>query len=309
MSEKLILESQVEKLVEQTYRADDEFCIDLDALFEDETGEMIPIWQWSGYSTKDKAVYKTKFLVEKVDYKLHKDVKLQGSKTGQKINQYLFTKDGFKQFLMLSNTERGKQIRLYFIDVEKRYGSMMNQPTVLTQQLKQIAGELIGSLRQITNETKENSFAHKVNTQAIIEHGEEIGKNTEEIGKNTEEIQIVKKDVEDVKKELTKLKSRKDPKKADKDACMKLIKGSYYNSCCPCCGEKTEVWEIDHFYDSSKNRLSEIWPVCKPCNQKLGTGGDLKKGSYRKNKEIKFELFQELLENQNEPNEVQIKLF
>ena len=28
MSEKLILESQVEKLVEQTYNADDEFCID-----------------------------------------------------------------------------------------------------------------------------------------------------------------------------------------------------------------------------------------------------------------------------------------
>ena len=33
MSEKLILESQVEKLVEQTYNANDEFCIDLDSLF------------------------------------------------------------------------------------------------------------------------------------------------------------------------------------------------------------------------------------------------------------------------------------
>tara|TARA_R100001129_G_scaffold140363_1_gene101493 strand:- start:952 stop:1839 length:888 start_codon:yes stop_codon:yes gene_type:complete len=295
MSEKLILESQVEKLVEQTYRADDEFCIDLDVLFPDETGEMIPIWKWSGYSTKQKAINKIYKLKEGIDFLLNQNVKQTDGRGGHNNHQYLFTKDGFKQFLMLSNTERGKQIRLYFIDVEKRYGSMMNQPTVLTQQLKQIAGELIGSLRQITNETKENSFAHKVNTQAIIE--------------NTEEIQIVKKDVEDVKKELTKLKSRKDPKKADKDACMKLIKGSYYNSCCPCCGEKTEVWEIDHFYDSSKNRLSEIWPVCKPCNQKLGTGGDLKKGSFRKDKEIKFELFQQLLKNQNEPNEVQIKLF
>ena len=90
---------------------------------------------------------------------------------------------------------------------------------------------------------------------------------------------------------------------------MKLIKGSYYNSCCPCCGEETEVWEIDHFYDSSKNRLSEIWPVCKPCNQKLGTGGDLKKGSFRKNHEIKFELFQQLLMNQNKPNVIQTNLF
>ena len=115
--------------------------------------------------------------------------------------------------------------------------------------------------------------------------------------------------VASIEKELTKLKSRKDPKKLDKDTCMKLIKGSYYNSCCPCCGEETEVWEIDHFYDSSKNRLSEIWPVCKPCNQKLGTGGDLKKGSFRKDHEIKFELFQQLLMNQNKPNVIQTKLF
>jgi|TARA_B100000073_G_scaffold20872_1_gene16553 phage anti-repressor protein len=295
MSEKLILESQVEKLVEQTYHADDEFCIDLDVLFPDETGEMIPIWKWSGYSTKQKAINKIYKLKEGIDFLLNQNVKQTDGRGGHNNHQYLFTKDGFKQFLMLSNTQRGEQIRLYFIDVEKRYGSMMNQPTVLTQQLKQIAGELIGSLRQITNETKENSFAHKVNTQAIIE--------------NTEEIQIVKKDVEDVKKELTKLKSRKDPKKADKDSCMKLIQSSYYNNSCPCCGEETEVWEIDHFYDSSKNRLSEIWPVCKPCNQKLGTGGDLKKGSFRKDHEIKFELFQQLLMNQNKPNVIQTKLF
>ena len=294
MSEKLILESQVEKLVEQTYNADDEFCIDLDALFTDETGEMIPIWKWAGYSNKDKAIYKTKQLVEGVDFLLYKNVKQTDGRGGHNNHQYLFTKDGFKQFLMLSNTERGKQIRLYFIDVEKRYGSMMNQPTVLTQQLKQIAGELIGSLRQITNETKENSFAHKVNTQAIIE--------------NTEEIQIVKKDVEDVKKELTKLKSRKDPRKADKDSCMKLIKSSYYNKSCPCCGLETKTWEYDHFYDSSKNHITEIWPVCKPCNQDLGTGGDLKKESFRKEKELEFLWFQKLLKEQNRPKHIQEEL-
>ena len=40
--------------------ADDEFCIDLDVLYQDETGEMIPIWQWSGYSTKEKQFIKQK---------------------------------------------------------------------------------------------------------------------------------------------------------------------------------------------------------------------------------------------------------
>jgi len=298
MSEKLILESQVEKLVEQTYNANDEFCIDLDSLFEDETGEMIPIWQWSGYSTKDKAVYKTKFLVEKVDYKLHKDVKLQGSKTGQKINQYLFTKDGFKQFLMLSNTERGKQIRLYFIDVEKRYGREIKQTTPIDQ----IISKVIGAFDQINHQLTQNKTDQLITNQILHEYEERHNKSEERHDKTEIKVDLLEK-------KIKKFETRKDPRKADKDSCMKLIQGSYYNNSCPCCGEKTEVWEIDHFYDSSKNRLSEIWPVCKPCNQKLGTGGDLKKGSFRKDKEIKFELFQQLLKNQNEPNEVQIKLF
>ena len=298
MSEKLILESQVEKLVEQTYNANDEFCIDLDSLFEDETGEMIPIWQWSGYSTKDKAVYKTKFLVEKVDYKLHKDVKLQGSKTGQKINQYLFTKDGFKQFLMLSNTERGKQIRLYFIDVEKRYGREIKQTTPIDQ----IISKVIGAFDQINHKLSQRETDQLITNQILHEYEERHNKSEERHDKTEIKVDLLEK-------KFKKFETRKDPKKADKDSCMKLIQGSYYNNSCPCCGEKTEVWEIDHFYDSSKNRLCEIWPVCKPCNQKLGTGGDLKKGSFRKDKEIKFELFQQLLKNQNEPNEVQIKLF
>ena len=275
--------------------ADDEFCIDLDALYQDETGEMVPIWQWSGYKTKQNAVYKTQKLEEEVDFKLLKNHKLQGSKTGQKINRYLFTKDGFKQFLMLSNTSRGRQIRLYFIEAEKKLQGEMAQPTVLTQQLSQIAGEFLGNLRKISFETKENAFAHQVNTQAIAEH--------------TEDIKIVKKDVEDVKKQLDKIKSRKDPKQADKDACMKLVESDLYKSFCPCCDQKTETFQIDHFYDSSKNHLSEIWPVCKPCNKDLGVGGDLKDGSFRKEKERNFMAFQQILQNQNRPKNIQKSLF
>ena len=275
--------------------ADDEFCIDLDVLYQDETGEMVPIWQWSGYSTKEKAVYKTKKLQEKVDFLLHKDVKRTEGRGGNNKHQYLFTKDGFKQFLMLSNTARGRQIRLYFIEAEKKLQGEMAQPTVLTQQLRQIAGELVGSLRKISFETKENAFAHQVNTQAITEH--------------TEDIKIVKKDVEDVKKQLDKIQSRKDPKKADKDACLKLVRSNLYGSFCPCCDQKTETFQIDHFYDSSKNHLSEIWPVCKPCNQILGVGGDLKDGSFRKEKERNFIAFQQILQNQNRPKNIQKSLF
>ena len=195
---------------------------------------------------------------------------------------------------MLSNTSRGRQIRLYFIEAEKKLQGEMAQPTVLTQQLSQIAGEFLGNLRKISFETKENAFAHQVNTQAIAEH--------------TEDIKIVKKDVEDVKKQLDKIKSRKDPKQADKDACMKLVESDLYKSFCPCCDQKTETFQIDHFYDSSKNHLSEIWPVCKPCNQTLGVGGDLKDGSFRKEKERNFMAFQQILQNQNRPKSIQKSL-
>ena len=131
---------------------------------------MIPIWQWSGYSTKEKAVYKTKQLVEEIDYKVHKDVKLQGSKTGQKINQYLFTKDGFKHFLLMSNTNRGQQIRNYFIDVEKRYGREIAQATPIDQ----VISKVLGAFDEINNQLQTQSFANTVNTQAITEHTQEI---------------------------------------------------------------------------------------------------------------------------------------
>ena len=299
MSEKLILESQVEKLVEQTYRADDEFCIDLDALFENETGEMIPIWRWVGFARKDHAKRKCiNSLAKEIDYLLLFKGERDFTHGGQNKIKILLTKDGFKQLLMLANTERGKQIRLYFIDVEKRYSSMMSQPTPVDQ----IISKVIGAFDQINHKLSQRETDQLITNQILHEHEERHNQSDERHDKTETK-------VASIEKELTKLKSRKDPKKADKDGCMKLIQGSYYNNSCPCCGEKTEVWEIDHFYDSSKNRLSEIWPVCKPCNQKLGTGGDLKKGSFRKNHEIDFELFQKTLNKQIEPNVIQKRLF
>ena len=299
MSEKLILESQVEKLVEQTYRADDEFCIDLDALFEDETGEMIPIWRWVGFARKDHAKRKCiNSLAKEIDYLLLFKGQRDFTHGGQNKIKILLTKDGFKQLLMLANTERGKQIRLYFIDVEKRYGREIKQTTPIDQ----IISKVIGAFDQINHQLTQNKTDQLITNQILHEYEERHNKSEERHDKTEIKVDLLEK-------KIKKFETRKDPRKADKDSCMKLIQGSYYNNSCPCCGEKTEVWEIDHFYDSSKNRLSEIWPVCKPCNQNLGTGGDLKKGSFRKDKEIKFELFQQLLKNQNEPNEVQIKLF
>jgi len=297
MSEKLILESQVEKLVEQTYNADDEFCIDLDALFADETGEMIPIWKWAGFARKDAAKRRLKNLVESVDFLLHTEVERNSGSGGQNKIKILLTKDGFKQLLMLANTERGKQIRLYFIDVEKRFGREIKESTPFDVVIQKV----IGAFDQINHKLSQRETDQLITNQILHEHEERHNQSDERHDKTDIKFDLLEK-------KIKKFETRKDPRKADKDSCMKLIKGSYYNKSCPCCGEKTEVWEIDHFYDSSKNHITEIWPVCKPCNQDLGTGGDLKKESFRKEKELEFLLFQKLLKEQNKPKHIQEEL-
>jgi len=290
MSEKLILENQVEKLVKQTYNASDEFCIDLDALFENETGEMIPIWQWAGFARKDAAKRRLKNLVESVDFLLHSEVERNIGSGGQnKIKIYL-TKDGFKQLLMLANTERGKQIRLYFIDVEKRYSSMMNQPTPIDQ----VISKVMGAFDEINNQLQSQSFTSSINTQAITEHTQEINDHEQRIQK------LEKSNIN---------KIRINPKKNDKDICFKTVENFPYNNCCPCCGEQTSDWEIDHWFHRSKANIDAIWPVCRSCNSNLGAGGNDMEGTFRHEMKNKFTTFQELRKMQNQPKIIQKKLF
>ena len=203
MSEKLILESQVEKLVEQTYRADDEFCIDLDALFEDETGEMIPIWQWAGFARKDAAKRRLKNLVESVDFLLHSEVERNSGSGGQNKIKILLTKDGFKQLLMLANTERGKQIRLYFIDVEKRYGREIKQTTPIDQ----IISKVIGAFDQINHQLTQNKTDQLITNQILHEYEERHNKSEERHDKTEIKVDLLEKKIKkfETRKILEKL--------------------------------------------------------------------------------------------------------
>ena len=290
MSDSLLLKNQVETFYKSTTNIKTEFCIDIDSLFkDDETGKMIPIWQWSGYSTKERAVYKTKQLIEYVDFLLHKDVKRTKGRGGKK-HQYLFTKDGFKHFLLMSNTNRGQQIRNYFIDVEKRYGREIAQATPLDKAILKFAGVL----DKFNDRIETNSFANTVNTQAITEHTQEINNHEQRIQK------LEKSNIN---------KIRTNPKKQDKEICFKTVSESPYSSCCPCCGEKTSEWEIDHWFHRSNANIDAIWPVCRACNSKLGAGGDDMEGTFRHEMKNKFTAFQEFRKMQNQPKLIQKELF
>ena len=78
-------------------------------------------WDWIGFSRKDSA---KRTLVDNftkdVDYQsLHFNVDNQ--KGGQNKEYISLTIDCFKTFCMLANTEQGKKVRRYYIEIEKEY--------------------------------------------------------------------------------------------------------------------------------------------------------------------------------------------
>ena len=291
MSDSLTLKNQVETFYKSTTNIKTEFCIDIDSLFEDdETGRMIPIWQWAGYKTKQNAVVKTNKLKEGIDFLLMMNHKRTEGRGGNNKHQYLFTKDGFKHFLLMSNTYRGQQIRNYFIDVEKRYGREIAEATPFDNAIL----KLTGVLDKFNDRIETNSFANTVNTQAITEHTQEINNHEQRIQK------LEKSNIN---------KIRTNPKKHDKEICLKTVHESPYSSCCPCCGEKTSEWEIDHWFHRSNANIDAIWPVCRACNSKLGAGGDDMEGTFRHEMKNKFTAFQEFRKMQNQPKLIQKELF
>ena len=190
----------------------------------------------------------------------------------------------------MSNTNRGQQIRNYFIDVEKRYGREIAQATPLDKAILKFAGVL----DKFNDRIETNSFANTVNTQAITEHTQEINNHEQRIQK------LEKSNIN---------KIRTNPKKQDKEICFKTVNESPYSSCCPCCGEKTSEWEIDHWFHRSNANIDAIWPVCRACNSKLGAGGDDMEGTFRHEMKNKFTAFQEFRKMQNQPKLIQKELF
>ena len=123
----LALKGEVETLYQQAAASEQEFCIDL----EGEAPDGRPVWEWMGYSTKGSATRSLSKLVEGVDFLLHNAVKQNLGSGGHNRETAVFSREGFKQWGMLAGTDRGRQIRLYFIECEKRLQLSMSQPTTM----------------------------------------------------------------------------------------------------------------------------------------------------------------------------------
>lgn len=77
-------------------------------------------WQWIGYSRKDSAKrhFEKSNFSETIDYSISRR-KAENSSAGRPTEIIMLTVECFKQWAMMSNTDMGKQIRLYFLECEK----------------------------------------------------------------------------------------------------------------------------------------------------------------------------------------------
>ena len=81
------------------------------------------LWQWVEYSRKDNAlVVLQKEMVESIDFiiSLQTQENKNGGLSGRPTTKYYMTVESAKHFAMLARTPKGKQVRNYFIEAERR---------------------------------------------------------------------------------------------------------------------------------------------------------------------------------------------
>ena len=123
------------------------------------SGEKYPIdfddaWQWVGYASKQKGLDMLKANFEEgIDYtSLNLTVKRESFDSTKRLNQkqgrggdrrsvkYHLTIDCFKAFCMMAGTEWGKQVRKYYLSIEKEFALTMPQ---IQERLNQLEATLV----------------------------------------------------------------------------------------------------------------------------------------------------------------------
>ncbi|QSV70072.1 MAG: hypothetical protein HEQ20_03960 [Aphanizomenon flos-aquae KM1D3_PB] len=130
-----MLNTSIQLEIKATVQSDKEFAVPFD-----------DAWQWLQYSRKDSCKRLLVSNFEKnIDYLVfhNNEENLSGGRPSEEI--YL-SKDCFKQICMLANTERGKQVRLYFLQCEKELkeikAAQLQQPTDILYLLEQSAAAI-----------------------------------------------------------------------------------------------------------------------------------------------------------------------
>jgi phage anti-repressor protein len=104
-------------------------------------------WQWVGYSRKSDALEMLRaHFIEDTDFihnerkskrhnlilrnKAENQVGIHGGKragSGRPVEKYGLTTDCFKAFCMMAGTQTGKEVRRYYLDLEKKYHHLLEE--------------------------------------------------------------------------------------------------------------------------------------------------------------------------------------
>ncbi len=135
------------ELAQDLHRSSEPFPIN----FEDS-------WQWLGYSRKDSA--KRNFdkagFVKGVDYKIHKHVETKSDGSfSHWWEEITLTCECLKQWGMMAGTEKGREVRMYFLECEK-IAKSITQPQLPSNYLEAlkslVQAEEQKQLLQVENE-------------------------------------------------------------------------------------------------------------------------------------------------------------
>lgn len=138
------------------YDSKNDFVIDLD-----------DVWKWIGFTRRDncKRVLEKNF-IQDIDYKillLRKEEQVHG---GHNKEEILLNIDTFRELCTLVGTDRGKEIRKYYIKLEKIFHELMNEETdELRKQLDQKTKE--NSNLQLSLKAERTNFARAANKGTI----------------------------------------------------------------------------------------------------------------------------------------------
>lgn len=108
-----------------------------------ESQEIFPVvlsevWEWLGYSRKDAAIraFELLELVEGEDFEISHN-KVENSKRGRPVQEVRMTIDVFKGWAMSAQTEKGKEVRRYYLKVEKEWRALRSAvPQISIEQVE-----------------------------------------------------------------------------------------------------------------------------------------------------------------------------
>lgn len=139
--------SELADTITKYLKSQDDFPVDFDAF-----------WQWCGFARKDSAKRTLeKNFTQSIDYQFFHQV-VEKTKRGRPINIVRLTIECAKSFAMLAQTEKGREVRRYFLECEKQLKTL-TRPKNKLQILKESVETLIDHEERITDLEKERENA------------------------------------------------------------------------------------------------------------------------------------------------------